>query len=1008
MKRTFFLFFIVLFQVAFAQRFSHPLRAGGTIAGRSIAVTDTLHILGILVQFQNDDDTRTTGTGQFDLSDSTLHIIDPPPHDSAYFSDHIQFARNYFTKASNGKFHIVSTILGKVLTLPKTMEHYVPDDTNTPLATLLSEAWAEADSAYPGFPFDKYDLFVVFHAGVGKDVDLRATLGYDPAPFDLPSLYFNLSSLQQSLGSGFQGFPVSGSSFLIRNSVLLPETEVRTIPSVVSDFTLTLGMNGVLVASIGSHLGLPDLFDTENGKTAIGRFGLMDGQSIFTFLGICPPEPSAWEKAYLGWTTPIEVYGNKTLTVPAASLYDTGIDTVYKIPISSKEYFLVENRERDAKHNGQTVTMLWKGDTLRKTFTADEDNFNYFNIDTIYGTVIDVDELDWGIPGLINAENDYPGGIVIWHIDESIIDSHIASNSINADPEHRGVDVEEADGSQDLGQSYDLINPGSGSEDGSPLDYWFQGNSAPVYTNEFSPTSHPNSLSNSFAQSHITLKDFSTPSSRMTFSAAVGDGSVQLVKIIKRTRLWQDNNDTPLLFDIYNDGKDEFIYTEASDAYLLDENLRPFFTDSTGLIRGSFRYIPTIARYVEGVPNNAELAVSYKNYMALTGLDSTNPGVNSYGLDTTVTTPVYSIDWGTNHTTIVAGTKSGLLGIAGSQTLVSPERLHVFSDSIVSVALTVDGWVATDGDSLKNNLGASASFEGKKALEIVNARITPGGSVSTVVRFMDNSIAIYDEASLQRTGGFSVPYSGLSTMAIADINRDGLLDILVGTGPSLSAFNSNGSMIDHFPLPSSDGGNITGCPVVIGIKNSNSVAIVFGSTKGQIDAVDETGKMLPGFPLQTGGMASSPAVNGEYLVAASLDSSVYFWKIPDLFDASRLYWNGYLADRGHSNFVENKGVVSAKSTELLPKSLAYNWPNPVYSGTTHIRYFLGKTADVTIKILNMAGELVQELKGTGYAGLDNEVQWDVSNIQSGVYFAEITANGNSGSQSQIVKIAVVK
>ncbi len=49
---------------------------------------------------------------------------------------------------------------------------------------------------------------------------------------------------------------------------------------------------------------MPDLFDAETGKSAIGRFGLMDGQSLFAFGGLFPPEPSAWEKVFLGWENP--------------------------------------------------------------------------------------------------------------------------------------------------------------------------------------------------------------------------------------------------------------------------------------------------------------------------------------------------------------------------------------------------------------------------------------------------------------------------------------------------------------------------------------------------------------------------------------------------------------------------------------------------------------------------------------------------------------------------------
>jgi len=53
--------------------------------------------------------------------------------------------------------------------------------------------------------------------------------------------------------------------------------------------------------------------------------------------------------------------------------------------------------------------------------------------------------------------------------------------------------------------------------------------------------------------------------------------------------------------------------------------------------------------------------------------------------------------------------------------------------------------------------------------------------------------------------------------------------------------------------------------------------------------------------------------------------------------------------------------------------------------------------------------LVSELNDTAQGGFDNETVWNVSNIQSGVYFARIEAVGNSGkNETNIIKIAVVK
>jgi hypothetical protein len=124
-------------------------------------------------------------------------------------------------------------------------------------------------------------------------------------------------AFDEAFGAGYPGILVNNGTDTVRNSAILPETENRLLPGISGDILLELSFNGLLSASIGSFLGLPDLFDTKTGHSAIGRFGLMDGQAIFSFAGLYPPEPSAWEKYWLGWITPIDVSGEHLINLPA-------------------------------------------------------------------------------------------------------------------------------------------------------------------------------------------------------------------------------------------------------------------------------------------------------------------------------------------------------------------------------------------------------------------------------------------------------------------------------------------------------------------------------------------------------------------------------------------------------------------------------------------------------------------------------------------------------------------
>ncbi|MEK6651237.1 MAG: hypothetical protein AABY75_09680, partial [Bacteroidota bacterium] len=56
-----------------------------------LAVADTVRLLGIMVQFPVDADPRTTGNGHFDSVVTHPAIIDPPPHNAAYFTNKMKF-----------------------------------------------------------------------------------------------------------------------------------------------------------------------------------------------------------------------------------------------------------------------------------------------------------------------------------------------------------------------------------------------------------------------------------------------------------------------------------------------------------------------------------------------------------------------------------------------------------------------------------------------------------------------------------------------------------------------------------------------------------------------------------------------------------------------------------------------------------------------------------------------------------------------------------------------------
>ncbi|MGA9117419.1 MAG: FG-GAP-like repeat-containing protein [Bacteroidota bacterium] len=1054
-----------------AHELSHPLRPAGDDAPAgprpAAAAPDTMDLLAVMAEFQEDADDRTTGTGRFDMSATTDPIIDPPPRNRQYFEDHLRFLENYFRKVSGGKLILRGRVLDGVFTLPGRMESYSPPKNGSAAAVgrLAVDTWTRVDSSGLVADFSMYECFVIFHAGAGRDIDLVSILGYDPTPFDIPSLYLGPASFREFYGPGYQGIPVAGGGFHITNTIVMPETESRLLPGVSGDVLLELGINGLLCASVGSRLGLPDLFDTRTGRSGIGRFGLMDGQAIFSFSGVFPPEPSAWEKYWLGWTTPVVLgTGVHTLSLPAAA----EPDVVYRIPVSGSEYYLVENRNRDPQGNGQTVWTVFNGVPSVRTFSRDTSGFNAFSVSALEGVVTEVEDPDWSLPGATTSGGEFfDGGILIWHVDESVILAGAASNRVNADPERRGVDVEEADGSQDIGQAYEFLSRGSGSEEGTPLDFWFEGNSAPVFRGEFSETSHPPALANTGARSHVSVRGFTPRGALMQVTVRVGDDDVEPLEGFPRLVGEEIAPAGLTVADVNGDGSPDILAattgvvlpspTSGGSSTALQGEGKIYawrsdgggavfpFTRSDGLIArsgGSLDGFSTgpaagdldgngvpeilgVIRHTAGGSSVAAFAATDANADSLADLVWVRVTAEP------VTGPVPAGD-----SVIPSGMADGTVlltgpdGSARGSLQAAPGRAAVKGVTLLDpagvwVAVAEDGTVArVDVTSLSVT---RTLMEGAPAGPAVCGLVGPSTSPRIAVVSTDGRLHLF-ESDLSPVAGFPVRGGGeaLHGPALADVNGDGLREIVFFAGPRVYAYNHAGAAVDFFPVAIPTGSRITSHPVIADVNGDDTPEIVAVAEDGYVAAYDSRGGMARGFPLQASWGIQSVAVfarpvgggslQGRDLclaVGSSFGESVAAWKTgstASLLAGSHLSapWPQFQRDGWRRGYAPEVLTPRPLSSAFFPGDRAYNWPNPVYDGTTFIRYFVRENARVTVTVYDLAGDFVAEFPGPGVGGVDNEVAWDVRNVQSGVYFARIQAEGGGASGTAVIRVAVVK
>ncbi|MEO6694675.1 MAG: T9SS type A sorting domain-containing protein, partial [Ignavibacteria bacterium] len=101
--------------------------------------------------------------------------------------------------------------------------------------------------------------------------------------------------------------------------------------------------------------------------------------------------------------------------------------------------------------------------------------------------------------------------------------------------------------------------------------------------------------------------------------------------------------------------------------------------------------------------------------------------------------------------------------------------------------------------------------------------------------------------------------------------------------------------------------------------------------------------------------------------------------------------------------LENEVIVGVPSAYALSQ----NYPNP-FNPTTKIDYDLPYDGNVSITLYDLTGrevsKLVNEAKTAGYYTL----QFNASNLSSGMYFYRISAEGNSNSFVTSKKMVLIK
>ncbi len=250
------------------------------------------------------------------------------------------------------------------------------------------------------------------------------------------------------LNAAGSNYSVTYDSKLIDRYIIMPEISCAAAHIEI----------GVFCHEFGHALGLPDLYDIDGSSEGIGNWALMAGGG-WGGDGTHPETPShmcAWSKIEQGWITPTVVPVDQTAVNIAQVETNAQVYKLWTMGLPANEYFLVENRQQTG--------------------------FDQYL---------------------------YTGGLAIWHIDEN---QRATDNTDNTNENHKLVDLEAADGANDMDNN---VNRGDAGDlyPGSTINRFFN------------DTTNPDSKDYAGGMTYVCVDNVSNSASTMTADFCVEIGT---------------------------------------------------------------------------------------------------------------------------------------------------------------------------------------------------------------------------------------------------------------------------------------------------------------------------------------------------------------------------------------------------------------------------------------------------------------------------------------------------
>ncbi len=453
------------------------------VAGHAAPDTLEIHLLKVEFQYENPDNSLTTGRGYFDSDPDTAsanYSLDPQGTRASadYWNKHLQFAADYYRRASGGKLTIVydvfphnqrSYVVGKhIIDYNRTAKR---DGEKTAeynearvrdymgfVSDALRAALADNDSPFANAPTtgSRKRVYMVAHAGASRLVD-GGSLGTNGADTPGDFLDFFVDSGDWKTLTADSDRKADSLGVVVGADTI---KQVMVVSETASQDGLNWGINGIMVNQIGSQIGMPITYDLVKGISRLGYFDVMDFAGYNAGNGFFPILPSAWLRAYMGWATVREVRPGSAMQsydLPAAGLGQS--PELLKVPLTANEYLLIENRQRSLLADGK-VEITLDG----KTISLPADSLATLFLDSICtsgsckvnskkakGVVLANNSPDAALPG---------SGLAVWHVNDWYLKERLPLGVVNyweGDTlrDHQfGIALVESDGVLSIGKKF--------------------------------------------------------------------------------------------------------------------------------------------------------------------------------------------------------------------------------------------------------------------------------------------------------------------------------------------------------------------------------------------------------------------------------------------------------------------------------------------------------------------------------------------------------------------------